>query len=202
MRGARRQRMTLARSVSRQTSLTSVVVVSAISLLAAACGGKSIGDDLTSAPDTTDPTTTSDAGPDSPPACTFNGAVCDPGDVAVGSEANCGSADYCYTRRGGCPNALLWCAHRSVQCGAIPRCDQGDEQVTACPSGPPGSGITCTPRTVCGSTILCLHRDACTALPSCNPGDKEVTDINTCTMKGISCYPVTECNYTIHCYTP
>ena len=98
--------------------------------------------------------------------------------------------------------AILWCAHRNVQCGAIPRCDKGDDQVVACPDGGPNSGLTCYPRTVCGSTILCVHRDACTALPSCNPGDVEVTDINTCTMKGITCYPVTECNYTIHCYTP
>jgi hypothetical protein len=47
-----------------------------------------------------------------------------------------------------------------------------------------------------------VHTDKCTALPSCQPGDKEVTDITTCSMKGIACYEVTECNYTIHCYTP
>jgi hypothetical protein len=190
--------MTLARSV---------FAGSVISLLAVACGGKSIAnDDLTSTLDPTDPTTppttTKDAGADAPKQCNGVNLACDPGDQSVGSEAACGNADYCYSRTG-CPGSILWCAHRNVvQCGAIPRCDQGDDEVVACPDGGPNSGLTCYPRTVCGSTILCVHHDACTALPSCNPGDIEVTDINTCTMKGISCYPVTECNYTIHCYTP
>lgn len=187
--------MMLARSLFAVSSLS-------LALLTAACGGKSIGnDDLTSTPVPTDPTTPSDAGPDAPKQCNGVNLACDPGDESVGSEAACGNADYCYSRTG-CPGSILWCAHRTAQCGAIPRCDQGDEEVTSCPFHPAGSGITCTPRTVCGSTILCVHRDACTALPSCNPGDVEVTDINTCAMKGISCYPVTECNYTIHCYTP
>ncbi|MDB5215389.1 MAG: hypothetical protein JWO86_3316 [Myxococcaceae bacterium] len=188
--------MTLARSV--------VVMASAMALLAA-CGGKSIGDDLSSTPDPNNPNPnpipSQDAGPDAP-GCTFNGARCDPGDVAVASEAGCGDADYCYSRRAGCPDALLWCAHRTVQCGAIPRCDQGDEQVTQCPDPAPNSALTCYPRSVCGSTIQCVHRDACTSLPSCQPGDIEVTAISTCSMKGVSCYSVTECNYTIHCYTP
>ena len=188
-------------------SLASLLAVSALALLAVACGGKSIAnDDLVATPEPTDPTaphpTPGDAGPDAPVQCNGVNLACDPGDVSVGSEAACGNADYCYSRTG-CPGAILWCAHRTVQCGAIPRCDQGDEEVTSCPFGPAGSGASaCYSRTVCGSTILCLHQDACTALPSCNPGDKEVTDINTCTMKGVSCYPVTECNYTIHCYTP
>ncbi len=192
--------MTLARSLSLR-----IFVVSALSLLTAACGGKSIGnDDLTSTPDPTEPppVVTNDAGP-AAPRCSFNAAVCDAGDVPVASEASCGDADYCYSRRSDCSDSLLWCAHRKVvQCGAIPRCDKGDDQVVACPDGGPNGGLTCYPRTLCGSTILCVHHDACAALPSCNPGDVEVTDINTCAMKGISCYPVTECNYTIHCYTP
>ena len=193
--------MTLARSIFAATAL------SLLAALSAACGGKSLGnDDLMGTPDPTNPTTpptpTGDAGPDAPVQCNGVNLACDPGDVSVGSEAGCGNADYCYSRTG-CPGAVLWCAHRTVQCGAIPRCDQGDQQVTGCPGGPPGAGgDACYPRTVCGSTIFCLHHDACTSLPSCNPGDKEVTDITTCTMKNVSCYPVTECNYTIHCYTP
>ena len=188
--------MTLARSL---------LVVSAVALLAVACGGKSIGDDLTGTPATTDAATpvTPDAGPDAP-ACTFNGARCDAGDIAVATEAGCGDADYCYSRQAGCPGALLWCAHRNgPQCGAIPRCDMGDMEVASCPDGGPNSGLTCYPRTLCGSTIHCLHHEAsCTALPSCQPGDIEVTSISTCSMKGVNCYAVTECNYTIHCYTP
>lgn len=184
----------------------SLLAASALSVLLVACGGKSLGnDDLLTTPDPTEPTKpviSADAGPDAP-ACSFNAAVCDPGDVAVANEAKCGAADYCYSRRGGCPDSLLWCAHYTAQCGAIPRCDSGDTEVSGCPGGPPsGGGDTCYPRTACGSTIFCLHHDACKSLPQCNPGDVEVTDITTCSMKGISCYPVTECNYTIHCYTP
>jgi hypothetical protein len=188
--------MTLVRSV--------VMMVSAMALLAA-CGGKTSGDDLTSTPNPNNPsptpTTTPGPDPTAPKPCNGPSLACDPGDVSVGSEANCGKADYCYSRTG-CPGDVLWCAHRTVQCGAIPRCDQGDEQVIQCPDPAPNSAITCYPRTVCGSTIQCVHRDACTSLPSCQPGDIEVTAISTCSMKGVSCYSVTECNYTIHCYTP
>jgi hypothetical protein len=191
--------MMLARSVGRH-----MLVASAISLLAVACGGRSIGnDDLTGTPDPTDPSpiVPNDAGPDAPTQCNGVNLACDPGDQSVGSEAACGDADYCYSRTG-CPGSILWCAHHTVQCGAVPRCDKGDDEVAACPDGGPNSSLTCYPRTVCSSTILCVHHDGCAALPSCNPGDVEVTDIGTCSMKGISCYPVTECNYTIHCYTP
>jgi len=186
-------------------SFSCLFVTSALSLLVGACGGKSLSnDDLVAPSDPTDPSDPSkpakDAGPDAPVTCNGPNLACDPGDLSVGSEAGCGNADYCYSRTG-CPGAILWCAHYGMaQCGAVPRCDQGDEEVTACPGG--AQGITCYSRTLCGSTIQCVHQDKCTALPSCNPGDKEVTDITTCSMMGISCYPVTECNYTIHCYTP
>lgn len=176
----------------------------AVSLLAVACGGRSIGDDLTGTPTPTDAATpVADGGPDAPTGCTFNGARCDEGDVPVANEAACGDAT-CYSRQAGCPGSLLWCAHRNgPQCGAIPRCDKDDTEVKACPDGGPSSGVTCYPRTVCGSTIQCVHHEAsCTALPSCQPGDIEVTSISTCSMKGVACYAVTECNYTIHCYTP
>ena len=191
--------MTLARSL---------LAAPLLSLLVVACGGKSIAnDDLTTTPDPTLPThpvtPPGDAGPDAPVQCNGRNLACDPGDVSVGSEASCGNADYCYSRTG-CPGAILWCAHYgTTQCGAVPSCDKGDVEVSGCPGGPPGTGNdACYPRTVCGSTIFCLHHDACTSLPSCNPGDKEVTDITTCSMPAISCYAVTECNYTIHCYTP
>ncbi len=193
--------MSLLRSVP---AMTFVLLASAASALATlpACGGRSIGDDLTSTPDPTIPVTPNDAGPDAPVVCNGPNLACDPGDDSVGSEANCGAADDCYSRTG-CTGSVLWCAHHAVaQCGAVPRCDNGDREVGACPGGSPNSGFNCYPRTLCGSTILCVHQDACTSLPQCDPGDKEVTDINTCTMKGVSCYPVTACNYTIHCYTP
>ena len=182
----------------------SVLVASAVSLLAVACGGKSIGDDLSTTPNPSDPTTpiVPDAGPDAPVQCNGVNLACDPGDRLVASEAACGTADYCYSRTG-CPGSLIWCAHREQVCTAIPVCDQGDQEVQACPDGGPKSGITCYPRTLCGGTIQCVHHEAsCTALPSCQPGDIEVTSISTCSMKGVSCYSVTECNYTIHCYTP
>jgi hypothetical protein len=177
----------------------------AVSLLAVACGGRSIGDDLTGTPSPPDAATpvSPDAGPDAPTQCNGPNLACDPGDELVPSEAACGKADYCYSRTG-CPGSQIWCAHRNgPQCGAIPRCDNGDMQVQACPDGGPNSGLTCYPRTLCGSTIQCVHHEVtCTALPSCQPGDIEVTSISTCSMKGVSCYAVTECNYTIHCYTP
>ena len=194
MRRAPRLRMTIARSL---------LVISAVSLLAVACGGKSLGDDLTGTPTPTDAATpvTPDAGPDAPVQCEGAALLCDSGDVLLPTEGACGAADYCYSRTG-C-GSLIWCAHRNPQCGAIPRCDSGDTEVKACPDGGPNSGVTCYPRTLCGSTIQCLHHEAsCTALPSCQPGDIEVTSISTCSMKGVNCYAVTECNYTIHCYTP
>jgi hypothetical protein len=190
--------MDFARSFER------VLVTSALAVLVAACGGKSLSnDDLTAPSDPTDPTDPTnpgkDAGPDGPVVCNGPNLACDSGDQAVGSEAGCGNADYCYSRTG-CAGSLLWCAHYGkVQCGAVPRCDQGDEEAP-CPGGL--KGVTCYSRTACGSTIQCVHTDKCSALPSCNPGDTEVTDITTCSMKGIDCYEVTACNFAIHCYTP
>jgi hypothetical protein len=192
--------MALARSVS---VLLSVVVVSSLALLSG-CTGRIVGEDLTAPADPTDPADPADpADPDSG-VCAAIAPACDPGDENVGSEANCGTADYCYSRTETCNKSVVWCAHRTSQCEAIPTCDQGDSEVTACPKATPGDngGVTCYPRTLCGSTILCAHKDACKALPSCNAGDKEVTEVATCTKPGVSCYSRTACNFTIYCYTP
>ncbi len=150
--------MRLAASQSRSSSFVSLVLVTAGSVLAA-CSGASIGDDLTTTPEHNDPPPPvfpkADAGPDAPRPCNGPNLACDPGDDSVGSEANCGNADYCYSRTG-CSNVVLWCAHHEgVRCGAVPRCDPGDTEVSACPGGP--KGITCYARTVCGSTIECAH---------------------------------------------
>ncbi len=193
--------MTLARWAS-------AVVVSSVALLAG-CGGKTIGDDLTVTPthptnptDPTDPTPTDDAGP---PVCPAIAPACDPGDRSVGSEARCGGADYCYSRTQACSNTVVWCAHdKGVQCDAVPTCNKGDTAVSMCPASLPiGVHLTCYTRTACGATIGCVQPEsACTALPHCTAGDVEVMAIDTCSKPGISCYPVTECNFTIHCYTP
>jgi len=194
--------MTRVRSVS---ALASVVVLSSVALLAVAgCGGRSIGDDLTGPTNPTNPTTPTDPpDPTDPTACPAIAPACDPGDRSVGSEASCAGADYCYSRTQECNKSVVWCAHdEPAQCEAIPTCDKGDKQVTACPTSGPSAGLVCYPRTLCGSTIQCLHSDACKALPQCHAGDIEVTAIDTCSKPGISCYPVSECNFTIHCYTP
>jgi hypothetical protein len=188
--------MTLVRSVSM---LASVVVLSSVTLLAG-CGGKSIGDDLSNPSHPTDPKI-----PNEPPACPAITASCDPGDRDVGSEAGCTGADYCYSRKADCSDAVVWCAHDNVvQCDAVPTCDKGDATVSMCPASTPvGIHLSCYTRSACGSTISCVHPEsACTALPQCTVGDIEVTAIDTCSKPGISCYPVTECNFTIHCYTP
>lgn len=189
--------MTLARNAS------TLAAVAALALLVG-CSGKTIGDDLSATPY---PTLPADGGNDGPPTCTEIAPACDPGDEQFGSEQSCTSAggDYCYSRAASCGSSLVWCGHRTVvQCTAIPTCDEGDTQVPTCPTPPPGpdNGFSCYPRTLCGSTIQCLHRDACKALPACNPGDKEVVDIDTCSKPGVSCYSRTACNFTIHCYTP
>jgi hypothetical protein len=201
MRHALQQAMALARSLS---VLASVVLASSLAVLAG-CGGKSLaGDDLNDPNNPNDPSDPNDPNkPDAsdPPACPAIAQACDPGDVSVGSEANCGGADYCYSRTETCTNSILWCAHnKPPQCKAIPTCDDGDKQVNGCPPLP--KGASCYPRTACGSTIQCVHYDACKSLPQCDPGDVEVMMIDTCSKPGISCYSRTACNFTIHCYTP
>ena len=195
--------MTSARSLtSLVASLGSLAVVIASIALLPGCGGRSLGDELNSR---VDPNTPADAGPDGRIVCHDPTIECDPGDQSVASEAACGDAQYCYSRSGSCGGAPVWCAHlKTVQCGAIPRCDQGDTEVASCPPPPPGpdNGFSCYPRTLCGSTIQYVHRDTYKTLPACDPGDKKVTSIDTCTMPGVSCYSRTACNFTIHCYTP
>lgn len=193
--------MSLARTV---TVLASVVLLATV----AGCGGRSIGDDLNAKTDPTKPPPVLPDGGD-PTPCADIAPACDPGDRTVANEASCGSeAAYCYSRASTCENdspSLVWCAHDNpVQCDARPACDQGDTQVTQCPvSRPVGVHFTCYTRSACGSSIGCVKPESsCTALPQCNAGDVEVTKIDTCSQPGISCYPVTECNFTIHCYTP
>ncbi len=184
--------MALVRSLS---GLASALVVSSVVLLAG-CGGKSIGDDLTVNPNPTDPRDPRDPRPIDPPNCDTSAPACDFGDESALSEASCKGADYCYSRAHACNGAVVWCAHRNAQCDAVPSCDKGDTQVKSCPGG---TGISCYPRTLCGSTITCMHRDACLALPECDPGDKEVVDISTCKQPGAACYSRTACNFTIWC---
>jgi hypothetical protein len=191
--------MALVRSVSLFASL----VVLASSALLGGCGGKTIGDDLT-APN--NPNNPNDPPPDPvDPVCPAIAPACDPGDRSVGSEAGCGGADYCYSRTQACSQSVVWCAHDEVdQCDAVPTCNKGDVTVSMCPASTPvGVRLSCYTRSVCGTTISCVHPEsACTALPQCNAGDIEVTAIDTCSKPGIDCYPVSECNFTIHCYTP
>ena len=188
--------MTLARSVS---ALVSVVVVSSFTLLAG-CSGKTVGVDLTGPVDPNDPADPADPSDPDGGQCAAIAAACDPGDESVGSEGNCTNAEYCYSRTETCTKSVVWCAHRNPpQCAAYPSCDTGDTPVASCPGG---TGVSCYPRTVCGTTITCLHKDACKALPSCNAGDKEVTAVDTCTKPGVTCYSRTACNFTIYCYTP
>lgn len=194
--------MTLARSASAL-----VLVISSLAI-AAGCGGRVVGNDLTQPTDPNQPTPVDPNRPIDPPvACSDIAPACDPNDTSVGSEANCGSAAYCYSRStggtAGCPSTLVWCAAgRPVECNIAPVCDKGDSQLvgSGCPPGP--AGTSCYTRTACGNSVTCFLKDACTALPSCNAGDVEVVDIDTCAKPGVSCYPVTACNFTIHCYTP
>jgi hypothetical protein len=179
--------MSFARWVSGACSLAAVLVL-------AGCSGSSLGSDLTAPPpDGTDP-------PD-PPTCTTIAAVCDPNDDEVASEAACraGGYQYCYSRASGCggSTSTIWCGkQRVVRCGAVPTCDGGDKQVTACPGL---TGVTCYDRTACGTTILCMHEESCKGLPACDPGDAEVIDIDTCSKPGASCYSRTKCSFTIWC---
>jgi len=192
--------MALARSLS---VLLSVVVVSSLAALTG-CSGTTIGNDLTTPVDPTDPTDPADPKPDSGP-CAAIAPACDPGDDNVGSEANCKNADYCYSRTEPCNKTVVWCAHpRPSQCAAYPSCDGGDFEVETCPggAGPGGAGLACYTRTLCGATILCSHQETCKALPACNAGDKEVTQVDTCGKPGVTCYSRSACNFTIYCYTP
>lgn len=179
------------------TLVRAALVVASLALVAG-CGGKSIGDEINTDPNPTDPNNPPNDpnDPNNPPACDTSAPACDLGDDTVGSEAGCKGADYCYSRAHKCNGAVVWCAHRTAQCEAIPQCDQGDTQVKSCPGG---TGISCYPRSVCGSTITCMHRDACLALPECDLGDKEVVDINTCKQAGAQCYSRTACNFTLWC---
>ena len=192
--------MSLARFAMSLAAKVRVVAFASVTLLAG-CGGKSIGDDLTGPNNPNNPSYPPTPIDPNPPACSTIAPACDPGDRSVGSEAGCADADYCYSRTQECNGSTVWCAHDEVvQCEAIPACDKGDRPVSVCPKTSPG--ITCYPRTLCGSTIQCVHADACKALPQCEVGDIEVTAINTCSQPGVSCYAVTACNFTIHCYTP
>lgn len=187
--------MTLSRFVEAAASL---VVAASLALLAG-CSGKTAGADLNTPQDPTDPTDPTHPA-DAAPTCTELAAACDPGDDSVGSEANCGSADYCYSRTAGCSTTVVWCAHRKAQCAAVPTCDKGDAQFASCPPGPVGT--TCYTRTMCGSTIACLHQNDCNAIPVCDPGDKQAVDPTTCSKPNVSCYSRTTCGVSITCYTP
>lgn len=196
----------------RWVSLHVGVAVTSFAILAG-CSGKVVGTDLTRQPNPTDPSDPSDPTDpnrlDEPPQCASVAAVCDPGDVSFASDAACGKsgAAYCYSRSGKCRTSTIWCGHMGGdQCGALPACDAGDEEVLGCPPGPPpgpGNGIVCYPRTACGATIVCLHRSGCTALPQCDPGDKQVGDASQCFQNPpLSCYSRDLCGVKITCARP
>jgi hypothetical protein len=188
---------------ARSASFVASVLVASSLVVLAGCGGKSLaGDDLNDPNHPVDPNDPNEPDASGPEACPSIALVCDPGDESVGSESNCGGADYCYSRTSSCGGtSTIWCAHnKPPQCKAIPTCDDGDKQVNACPPLP--NGASCYSRTACGNTIQCVHGGACKSLPKCDPGDVEVMAIDTCSQPGVSCYARTECNFTIHCYTP
>jgi hypothetical protein len=183
-------------SVVVTSLVTSLVAIAAL----AGCSGQSAGVDLTQR---VDPTTPTDAGPDVI-GCSAIAPVCNAGDMIVPHES-CTDADGCYALPSVCGEPPQWCAHQTVQCGAVPRCDAGDTQVSVCPPptpGPaPGGGYECYTRALCGSTIECVHSDQCDVQPVCNPGDVQVVDPGLCMNAAVQCYSVTSCGNTIECST-
>lgn len=84
---------------------------------------------------------------------------------------------------------------RPVQCGAVPRCDEGDLEV-ASSSGCLQDDARCYSRSLCGATVWCTGQvDVCEAVPECQPG---FVQVKTCPADA-SCFPVTLCGATIFC---
>lgn len=84
-------------------------------------------------------------------------------------------------------------------CLAAAQCNDGDKQLPydqACPMG-----FDCYTNTICCSTVWCAHpQTQCTAVPSCNPGDRQL--MGACPPSE-NCYSVTDCGKTVWCwYTP
>ena len=78
-------------------------------------------------------------------------------------------------------------------CTATPACPDGSEEVDECST----DGV-CTDVTECDETIICEETpDSCTAVPTCEPGDDELTD-GDCPA-GATCYDVEECDLEITC---
>ncbi len=83
-------------------------------------------------------------------------------------------------------------------CGAVPRCEEGDEEVSSA-SGCPQDDARCYSRSLCGLTVWCVGPElACRAIPVCQGGFVEV---KTCPTEA-SCVPVTVCGTTILCTAP
>lgn len=81
--------------------------------------------------------------------------VCSAGDIEIASSGKCPVDATCYSETA-C-GATIYCATPTATCGAVPRCDPGDEEVndlTSCAAG------DCYSRTTCGSTIECRHAAA------------------------------------------
>lgn len=191
---------------SALANAATAIVVSTLGLaLLAGCSGTPGGRDLIGpAPDPTDPADPSDPSdppPTVPPACPAIAPACDQGDYQAASEGECKTlrADYCYSRATTCNGAVtstIWCARLPAQCTAVPTCDAGDKQVTQCSDG---VGVSCYNRSMCGSTILCMHQEQCKALPTCDAGDTPYATYATCQQSGKACYSRTTCGTTIWC---
>jgi hypothetical protein len=91
-------------------------------------------------------------------ACCLAIPTCNEGEVEVSAtqcvgDAACRQVSLCCE--------TIWCAPE-VQCGAVPTCDDGDEQIEGeCPAS-----SSCYTRTLCGSTITCEEGDGG---ETCNP---------------------------------
>lgn len=185
--------------------LFSVALVAVGSLAAiAGCGGRAAGQDLIAPADPTDPTPTDPTNPTDPDLpCATIAPACDRGDNQYASDAQCKAAgsDYCYTRSSTCNDRVvssIICGRPTAQCAAMPVCDEGDRETAGCPKN---AGATCYTRTVCGTTIQCVHQEpTCDGLPSCDPGHTQVPAGSAlCSAPNYTCYSRTVCGTTITC---
>lgn len=188
---------------ARRSFLASAVALTTLGLaLLTGCSGSPGGRDLIGpAPDPTDPTDPTDPNDPPPTACPAIAPACNPGDTQMSSESECKAArgDYCYSRATTCNGQVtstIWCTRLTAQCTAMPTCDAGDKQVTQCSDA---TGVTCYNRSMCGSTILCMHQEQCKALPTCDAGDQPYGTYSSCQQSGSPCYSRTVCATTIWC---
>ncbi|MBS2012330.1 MAG: hypothetical protein JST00_05565 [Deltaproteobacteria bacterium] len=187
----------------RARLVSSAVVAVTSFLVVAGCTGRVAGQDLLVAdPDPTNPTNPpTPTDPDLP--CATIAPACDPADVQYSSDGACKSAgnDYCYTRSSTCNGRIvstIICGRGTSQCDGIPVCDEGDRETAGCPKD---ANARCYTRTVCGTTIQCVHYEpTCGAVPSCDGGDALVPAGSAlCSSPSYSCYTRTVCGTTITC---